>query len=195
MLELLEPYLGPEGLVIAGAVAAAVAAYLRGNMSGVLDQVRVLESLGRAYISDNTSIDLPENIEATSDDIEAAVREEFGDSAADSIMFLDGRYYAPEEDGFDTMRRYDITEFLPYRPARFDCENFAQMFQVLSAFAFGVNSVAVVIDWSGGHAYNLVYLADGSLRLYEPQTDEVVELGDSLSDTENYTMDNVDIIF
>jgi len=58
-----------------------------------------------------------------------------------------------------------------------------------------VNTVGVVIDWSGGHAYNIVYLEDGSVFLYEPQTGDRPEVGDALGDDESYTMDNVDIFF
>jgi hypothetical protein len=108
---------------------------------------------------------------------------------------LDGRYFATNADGFDSMDRLDVIEYLPYRPARFDCENFADLFKTISALIYGVNTVGVVIDWDGGHAYNIVYLEDGRVFLYEPQTGDRPQVGDALNDDESYTMDNVDIFF
>jgi hypothetical protein len=195
MFDTLTPYLQPEVLALLGGAAAVIVAYFNGNLSRAADEAEAFETDLRNYIANNASVPLPDNEEVSGDDIRSAILEEYGDEAANATMLFDGTYYATDRSGFDAMTRFDPTNFLPYRPARFDCENFAMLFQSLSAFLFGVNSVGTVIDWSGGHAYNIVYLTDGSLLLYEPQTDEVVEVGDALSGDETYVMENVDILF
>jgi len=195
MLDTLTPYLQPEVLALLGGAAAVVIAYLNGNISRAADEAQAFETDLRNYLAENASVTLPTNDEVSGEDIESAIRETYGDDAADSTMLFDGTYYTTDRDGFDAMVRFDPTNLLPYRPSRFDCENFAMLFQTLSAFLFGVNSVGTVIDWSGGHAYNIVYLNDGSVLLYEPQTDEIVDVGGELSGNETYQMERVDIIF
>jgi len=195
MLDTLTQYLQPEVLALLGGAAAVVIAYLNGNISRATSEAMDFETDLRNFIVDNVSITLPVNKQVDGSDIESAIRAEYGDDVADATMLFDGTYYATNEKGFEAIARFDITNFLPYRPARFDCENFAMLFQSLSAFLFGINAVGTVIDWSGGHAYNIVYLTDGSVLLYEPQTDETVEVGDALSDKETYVMENVEIIF
>ena len=42
---------------------------------------------------------------------------------------------------------------------------------------FGLNNVGLVIDYSGGHAYNIIIFKDGSVKLFEPQTDRWARAG------------------
>ena len=195
MLEELQAALGPEVLAIIGVSVAAVIAYLRGDMARALSSVIDVETQLRNLLSEEFASVVPSSTEVSQEDIEAAVSDQYGEAAAEDILFLDGRYFSTDSEGFDSMDRLDVIEYLPYRPARFDCENFADLFKTTSALIFGVNTVGVVIDWSGGHAYNIVYLEDGSVFLYEPQTGNRPEVGDALGDDESYTMDNVDIFF
>jgi hypothetical protein len=195
MLEELQAALGPEVLAIIGVSVAAVIAYLRGDMARALSSVIDVETQLRNLLSEEFASVVPSSTEVSQEDIEAAVSDQYGEAAAEDILFLDGRYFSTDSEGFDSMDRLDVIEYLPYRPARFDCENFADLFKTTSALIFGVNTVGVVIDWSGGHAYNIVYLEDGSVFLYEPQTGDRPEVGDALGDDESYTMDNVDIFF
>lgn len=195
MLEELQAALGPEVLAIIGVSVAAVIAYLRGDMARALSSVIDVETQLRNLLAEEFASVVPSSTEVSQEDIEAAISEKYGEAAAENILFLDGRYFSTDSEGFDSMDRLDVIEYLPYRPARFDCENFADLFKTTSALIFGVNTVGVVIDWSGGHAYNIVYLEDGSVFLYEPQTGDRPEVGDALGDDESYTMDNVDIFF
>jgi len=195
MLGELQAALGPEVLAIIGVSVAAVIAYLRGDMARALSSVIDVETQLRNLLSEEFASVVPSSTEVSQEDIEAAVSDQYGEAAAEDILFLDGRYFSTDSEGFDSMDRLDVIEYLPYRPARFDCENFADLFKTTSALIFGVNTVGVVIDWSGGHAYNIVYLEDGSVFLYEPQTGDRPEVGDALGDDESYTMDNVDIFF
>lgn len=182
-------------MAIIGVSVAAVIAYLRGDMARALSSVIDVETQLRNLLAEEFASVVPSSTEVSQEDIEAAISEQYGEAAAEDILFLDGRYFSTDSEGFDSMDRLDVIEYLPYRPARFDCENFADLFKTTSALIFGVNTVGVVIDWSGGHAYNIVYLEDGSVFLYEPQTGDRPKVGDALGDDESYTMDNVDIFF
>lgn len=195
MLDQIQAALGPEVLAIIATAVAAVIAYLRGDMSKALSSVVDIETQLRNLLAEEFASVVPSSTEVRQEDITASISGQYGPEAAENILFLDGRYFATDADGFDSMDRLDVIEYLPYRPARFDCENFADLFKTISALIYGVNTVGVVIDWDGGHAYNIVYLEDGRVFLYEPQTGDRPQVGDALSDDESYTMDNVDIFF
>ena len=122
----------------------------------------------------------------------AAAREELPAFDGDDweLTISDGTYYAPTSvEGLAPLG--DLTAALPYSPKRFDCENYARFYRVLAALLLGVNSIAVVFDWSGGHAYNLIVTADGDGRLYDPQYDRFVELGES----DLYVGEDVHVVF
>jgi hypothetical protein len=44
------------------------------------------------------------------------------------------------------------------------------------ALDFGVNAVAVILDYSSGHSYNVIFPVDDTPKIFEPQTDEIVEI-------------------
>ena len=50
---------------------------------------------------------------------------------------------------------------------------------------FGVNSIGLVIDYSGGHAYNLMVFSDGTWAIFEPQSDSWPTIGSGLYKFEN----------
>jgi hypothetical protein len=54
----------------------------------------------------------------------------------------------------------------------------------------GINTVGVVIDWSGAHAYNILMTADGTVNLYEPQGGYIAEPGGE----DRHTFENVTIL-
>jgi len=90
------------------------------------------------------------------------------------LIQLDGTYIAPDRvpGHFDTL----LSLFI-YRPSRYDCEDYAMTYKVLNALFTGVNTIGVVIDWYGGHAYNIVVLSSGDVVLFEPQSGEDVAAG------------------
>ncbi len=58
-----------------------------------------------------------------------------------------------------------------------NCEDFSFFFESHCAMRFGVNAVAVVLDYSSAHAYNLIFPYDLDRPLiYEPQTDRLYEV-------------------
>ena len=79
-----------------------------------------------------------------------------------------------------------------YVAERFDCDDFALLFKAECARWWRLNSVGMVADFSGGHAYTAVLThADGVLSwiVIEPQSDGIVQRGDTLSGHEAYKME------
>ena len=87
---------------------------------------------------------------------------------------LDGRYYTVSLEDFKRMIDWDWVDAKRYELEKFDCDDYAMLFKARMAFEFGVNAIGYVIDWSAGHAYNVVLVEDydGPL-LFEPQNDKV----------------------
>ena len=54
---------------------------------------------------------------------------------------------------------------------RFDSNNFALSFKNQVAIDFGLNNIGLVVDYSGGHTYNLGVFSNGDVELFEPQDD------------------------
>jgi hypothetical protein len=89
---------------------------------------------------------------------------------------LDGNYYTVDMETFKKIVEWDWTDTRKYVLDRFDCDKFAIYFKARMAIDFGVNAVGVVLDYSAGHAYNLVILRDAQgvkWLLYEPQNDSI----------------------
>ena len=84
---------------------------------------------------------------------------------------LDITYYLTTQAGFLNIVAWDWVDSYEYRKDRFDCENFAFLFKARTDLYFGLNQVAVVLDYQSGHAYNLVIYPDGNAQVLEPQSD------------------------
>ncbi|AFH21856.1 hypothetical protein OSG_eHP11_00045 [environmental Halophage eHP-11] len=125
---------------------------------------------------------------------ESTIREAVHDHIDPSdvrIVTADGSYYATDRDGVESLARIgDALDWLPYRPDRFDCEEYAELLVAIAAFVGGVNACGVVYDWSGGHAYNVVVTTDGEAIFVESQTGEIVTVGEG-----SYALDDATIIF
>lgn len=107
---------------------------------------------------------------------------------------LDKRYHLTTPDDFSKIVEDTVIDHRNYRKAKFDCEDFAFSFKSIVAHKYGLNSVGVVIDYGGKHAYNVVMFEDGTTELFEPQNDTLVTTGDTMSDHEAYTMEDGFII-
>ena len=90
---------------------------------------------------------------------------------------------------FDEVIQFDWTDKLQYFQEKFDCDDFAFVFQAMMKYVWGLNGVGVVIDWSSGHAYNIVLFPGGIYGIFEPQTDEWKKIGEK-----GYTLENGIII-
>jgi hypothetical protein len=89
---------------------------------------------------------------------------------------LDGNYYTVDEDTFKKIVEWDWTDTRKYITDTFDCDKFAMYFKARMAIDFGVNAVGVILDYSSGHAYNLVIFKNQQgveWYLYEPQNDNM----------------------
>lgn len=168
---------GPETIVavVSTLVAVLGSLYKTGRISPSA------ETAFRRVISDKTDI-IPSTKVVPEDELRAAVEEAAPDSANIDWMTLDGRYYAPDDAG--PLRKLNPS-LLPYRSDRFDCENYAFAFKTLSALIGGANTVCVVVDWDGGHAYNAIIDSSQTVHWYEPQDDEFVSVGEGMYDFED----------
>lgn len=107
-----------------------------------------------------------------------------------SRLPLDGKYYLTSQDAMDEIVASDFTNRNLYKKAKYDCENFAISFMHHVQREYGVTGVGLVIDWSGGHAYNMFVYDDGTVKLFEPQNDNFVEPGSK----DKFSFDHVRVI-
>jgi len=107
---------------------------------------------------------------------------------------LDSTYWACSKQEFEDWIKWDWTNAKRYVSEQYDCDNFAFSFKARCDRKIGINTVALVIDYDGGHAYNLVAFTDAPAELYEPQSDRWVKPNQSKSRTEVYKMSDGYII-
>lgn len=149
---------------------------------------RVAETAIRRLVAQ--TVDIPAS-EAVSNETLREVIHDHIDPSDVRIVTADGDYYATDRSGVGTLAQIgDALDWLPYRPDRFDCEEYAELVVVIAAFVGGVNAVGVVYDWSGSHAYPVFVTADGEAVFVESQTGEIVNVGEGL-----YALDDATIIF
>ena len=101
-------------------------------------------------------------------------------------LHLDSKYWVCSKQEFEDWIEWDWTNGKKYIAEQYDCDNFAFSFKARCDRKIGINTVALVIDYSGGHAYNLVCFTDAPAELYEPQSDRWVSKGDGKSKNEMY---------
>ena len=93
------------------------------------------------------------------------------------ILALDSKFWTCNEADWKKIIDYDWTDEKKYVTEQYDCDNFAFNFKARVARKFGVNSVGLVVDYSGKHAYNLIVFSDGTWKIFEPQSDRWPTLG------------------
>ena len=103
-------------------------------------------------------------------------------------LHLDSTYWSCSKKEFQDWIRWDWKNKKKYISEQYDCDNYAFSFKARCDRKIGVNTVALVIDYSGGHAYNLVIFTDSPAELYEPQSDRFVSMGTGISKNEVYKM-------
>ena len=107
-----------------------------------------------------------------------------------SLMF-DSKYRAVDLETWKLILKRSQIDKYRYRSDIKDCDNFVAALFGTIPLEYGVNTVGLVIDYSGRHAYNaLVYydtdITDLKIALVEPQSDEFVTTDDRLSSHEAY---------
>jgi len=92
---------------------------------------------------------------------------------------LDSKYWCCSRLDFDAIIKWDWTDNKRYIAEKYDCDNFAFSFKARMDRRFHLNNVGLVIDYAGGHAYNVIVFSDGSATLFEPQSDSFPRLNPS----------------
>ena len=184
-------HLTPEIASIGTLIISIVAYYLEGKTGKASDAAITLETKLRAMLRKRYGVPTAHVTEVGRGHIKDALSKQTDYNPEDiDLIFSDGTYLAPQESDMDTIQKVTyLTKFLPYRPERFDCEDFAKAYDVLVAFVLGVNSIGVVYDWSGGHAYNVIVTSEGKVRFIDPQYKEYSP------ELEEYSFENATIVF
>ena len=87
-------------------------------------------------------------------------------------IVLDNKYWTCSKEDFQKIVEFNKINEKQYIADKFDCDNFSFNFKAQVATNHNLNNVGIVIDNSGGHAYNVVIFNDGTADLFEPQTDQ-----------------------
>jgi hypothetical protein len=114
----------------------------------------------------------------TESEINAVVNDIKSRGGMQGWLRLDGTYYTTDIDTFKKIVDWDWTDTRKYLVDTFDCDKFAMYFKARQAIDFRLNSIGMVIDYSAGHAYNIIIIKDPSTGkvtwyLYEPQNDRI----------------------
>lgn len=141
------------------------------------DALRALEKedAARNLIKSHTTV-------ATHTEIEDAFRRSIIGGTGMQILPCDRRYQILDSEGWDCALDFTGVDRIKYISEFFDCDNFAIVLAAVCAMKFHINSVGIVFDFSGGHAYAVlpVRQPDGSIEfiILEPQNDRyIISLG------------------
>ena len=93
------------------------------------------------------------------------------------IKSLDSKYFLCNEKDMRSVIKWDWTDNKKYVKDKYDCDNFAFSFKARVDRQFGLNNVGLVMDYSAGHAYNIIVFNDGTVKLFEPQSDRFPRMG------------------
>ena len=94
-------------------------------------------------------------------------------------IVLDNKYWTCSKEAFQEIIDYNTLNEKQYVSEQYDCDNFAFTFKAQVGLNHNLNNVGLVIDNSGGHAYNVVIFDDGTAELFEPQNDRWITPGES----------------
>jgi hypothetical protein len=109
-------------------------------------------------------------------DLQSVINDIYSKSRPAGWLRLDGTYYTTDQQTFTNIVKWDWTDTRKYITDTFDCDKFAMYFKSRISIDFGINAIGIVIDYSAGHAYNLVILKGSqgiNWYLYEPQNDSI----------------------
>ena len=107
------------------------------------------------------------------------------------MTWLDNKYVAVSEKEFQKIIDWDWTDNKKYVAEKYDCDNFAFSFKARLDRKFHINTVGLVIDYDGGHAYNIIIFSNGTSKIFEPQSDSWPKKGSGMY---IFNRSNVEII-
>ena len=120
--------------------------------------------------------------------------------AALQTRCFDEHYAAlPMETWMKVLKWSDIDR-IKYVASKRDCDNFAVGLAGQVSMRLGVNAVGIAMDFSGRHAYCVLIVKDTQqggcyVRLAEPQSDGLPQVGDIMSGHEAYKATRGEILF
>lgn len=94
----------------------------------------------------------------------------------DTVVF-DSKYWGVPLATWEMILKYSGIDSGQYRSDRYDCDDFAIAFRAEVSKKFSINGCGIVVDLSGGHAYNALLVTEGqelSIRFLEPQNDKLI---------------------
>ena len=107
------------------------------------------------------------------------------------MTWVDNKYVAVSEKEFQKIIDWDWTDNKKYVAEKYDCDNFAFSFKARVDRKFHINTVGLVIDYDGGHAYNIIIFSNGTSKIFEPQSDSWPKKGSGMY---IFNRSNVEII-
>ena len=159
-----------------------------------------LVSRAKQYVSELYSYYVPpfkvNTVTLTESELLSVINDIYRKTFVNARWFrLDKNYYTVGYETFKKIIEWDWTDTRKYLVDVFDCDDFAVYFKARMAIEFNINAIAVVLDYSSAHAYNIVILKDCSgvrWYIYEPQTDQLFKFEER--DTKYYAMRDYVII-
>jgi hypothetical protein len=137
----------------------------------IMDLVNTAEELYNYYVPPFTAV----RTQLAEYELQSVIKDIQSKGRMAGWLRLDGEYYTTDIDSLNRIIDWDWTDTRKYITDTFDCDKFAFYFKSRMAIDFGINAVGVILDYSAGHAYNLLIVKDSSVKwyLYEPQNDNV----------------------
>lgn len=134
----------------------------------------------------NTSVEVPASeFEAM---VQSAVANVPGANPSLYTAFYDAVYWTVPKETWGMFLDWSRIDKFKYVEERRDCDDFAKALWGNAALHFKLNSMCLIVDFSGYHAYNGVLTSDGEFLIIEPQTDDIVLAGTAMSASEAYTL-------
>ena len=97
------------------------------------------------------------------------------DGRSISPTIIDANFYAVPWETWQLILEYSNVEAGTYRKDRYDCDDFAVALRAAVSRKLGLNSVGLVFDISGRHAYSALLVTNPTRIVFlEPQNDKVV---------------------
>lgn len=93
------------------------------------------------------------------------------------LVPLDTSYVALPIETWELFLQYSGVDRIQYKSDTMDCDDFAQILCGECKRKLRVNGIGLVVDFSGGHAYNALLAYQGSelsLVTIEPQNDKII---------------------
>jgi len=98
--------------------------------------------------------------------------------------FLDRQYAALPVETWEKILLWSRVDSPRYVSERRDCDDFAMALRGELPLKCQANGIGVVLDWSGGHAYNAILIRrdDDTIEVgaIEPQSDRLIKTGSGM---------------